>query len=235
MKSYFQTTCLAVALLWAVPACAQSPTSSLRAIQPAPAPPDFILLRNGDEVAAHVEEVLPDSIRYYRADNLQGPLFTILRTEVFRIRYANGTRDVFEEPGAGPALAGGESHNYPGFGLDASRLTPTGALPRLGHVFVPDSIQNNALSSHYFEQGRYLGQAAFRNGSKGSWPAPALTANLLPDAPDARERADAAYRLGYRRQFERDRATRADVIGGVLGIGLGFLGLLLSVAAASSQ
>lgn len=60
--------------------------------------PDVIITRNGEEIAARVEEVAPDLIKFYRADNPQGPRFSIMKNDVFMIRYGNGTRDVFAVP-----------------------------------------------------------------------------------------------------------------------------------------
>ena len=36
-----------------------------------------------------------DSIKYKKFDNPNGPLYTILKSEVFLIKYENGTKDVF--------------------------------------------------------------------------------------------------------------------------------------------
>ncbi|MBC7447518.1 MAG: hypothetical protein H7330_05610 [Hymenobacteraceae bacterium] len=68
------------------------------AAQPNPPPADIIVKRNGDDIAAQIVEVTPDVIKYRRVDNPQGPLFTLYRAEVFMIRYANGTKDVFNGP-----------------------------------------------------------------------------------------------------------------------------------------
>lgn len=63
---------------------------------PAPATPtDVVVKRDGTEIAAHVDEVTPEVVKYHRADNLKGPLFTVFKSELFMIRYANGTKDVF--------------------------------------------------------------------------------------------------------------------------------------------
>ena len=83
--------CFAVALLLAGTAHAQ----------------DMLTKRNGDEIAVKVLEVTPTEIRYKRTDNPDGPLFIVLRSEVFMIKYANGTKDVFNNAPAAPAAASG--------------------------------------------------------------------------------------------------------------------------------
>ena len=67
---------------------------------------DNIVLRTGEEVKAKVEEVGLNEIKYKRADNPTGPLYTILKSEVLMIKYENGTKDVFAEAApAAPATA----------------------------------------------------------------------------------------------------------------------------------
>lgn len=70
---------------------------------------DMLTKRNGDEIAVKVLEVTPTEVRYKRTDNPDGPLFIVLRSEVFMIKYANGTKDVFglTPTPAAPATASG--------------------------------------------------------------------------------------------------------------------------------
>ncbi len=56
---------------------------------------DLIIFRNGDELLVKVSEVLPEEIKYKRCDNLNGPTYTAKKLDVFMVKYANGTKDVF--------------------------------------------------------------------------------------------------------------------------------------------
>jgi hypothetical protein len=56
---------------------------------------DLILRRNGDEISAKVQEVGITEIKYKKFDNPNGPIYTILKSDVFLIKYENGTKDVF--------------------------------------------------------------------------------------------------------------------------------------------
>jgi len=56
---------------------------------------DFIIKKNGDEISAKVQEVGTTEIKYKKFDNQDGPNYSILKTEVFMIKYANGTKEVF--------------------------------------------------------------------------------------------------------------------------------------------
>ena len=62
---------------------------------------DVILLRTGDEIQSIVTEVDVHVIRYRKYENPEGPLYTIEKSKVFLIKYANGTKDVFNEPTSG--------------------------------------------------------------------------------------------------------------------------------------
>ena len=55
---------------------------------------DIITLKNGDEIRARVTEIGTTEIRYKRFENIDGPTIVLARSDVFLIRYENGTRDV---------------------------------------------------------------------------------------------------------------------------------------------
>ncbi|HET7178432.1 MAG TPA: hypothetical protein VFI14_01845 [Chryseosolibacter sp.] len=57
---------------------------------------DIITTRSGDDIEAKVLKVGLTEVEYKRFDNPDGPLFSILKSEVLLIRYENGTKDVFE-------------------------------------------------------------------------------------------------------------------------------------------
>lgn len=62
---------------------------------------DLIIKKNGDEINAKIEEVGVSDIKYKKADNLEGPVFTLLKAEVFMIKFQNGTKEVFTEEARG--------------------------------------------------------------------------------------------------------------------------------------
>lgn len=58
---------------------------------------DVITTKTGDDIQAKVMEVGNTEIKFKRMDNLDGPLFTLLKADVLMIRYANGTKDIFTQ------------------------------------------------------------------------------------------------------------------------------------------
>ena len=58
---------------------------------------DLITKRDGSEIQAKVLEVTPTEVKFKRFDNQGGPLFTLPKTEIFMIKYENGTKDVFDQ------------------------------------------------------------------------------------------------------------------------------------------
>ena len=56
---------------------------------------DVIVLRNADEIQAKVKEITPTTISYVKWNNLDGPNYTINKSDVFFIKYENGEKEVF--------------------------------------------------------------------------------------------------------------------------------------------
>jgi len=74
---------------------------------------DIIFLKNGDEIQASVSEIGTDAVKYKKFENLQGPDYTLKKSEVFMIKYANGTKDVFNVTAEAPAaLSGTEAQTF---------------------------------------------------------------------------------------------------------------------------
>ena len=61
---------------------------------------DILVLRSGDEIQAKINEVGISEIKYKKFDNQSGPTYTILKSEVFMIKYQNGSKDVFDVAGS---------------------------------------------------------------------------------------------------------------------------------------
>ncbi|MCL2597361.1 MAG: hypothetical protein FWD66_06840 [Paludibacter sp.] len=58
---------------------------------------DIITLKNGDDINASVKEVGETEIKYKKFENLNGPIYTMKKSEIFMIKYQNGSKDVFNE------------------------------------------------------------------------------------------------------------------------------------------
>jgi hypothetical protein len=58
---------------------------------------DVIVKKNGDEIKVKIEEVSATDIKYKKYDNPDVPLFYIPKTDVFMVRYEDGTKETFVE------------------------------------------------------------------------------------------------------------------------------------------
>ena len=67
---------------------------------------DILVLKNGDEVKAKVLEISPIEIKYKKCTMPEGPLYVVKKSDVFMIKYANGTKEVLKSEAA-------ESNNTP--------------------------------------------------------------------------------------------------------------------------
>jgi len=67
---------------------------------------DVITFKDGNELKVIVTEITTSEIKYKRADNTEGPVYTIAKTDVFMIVFENGRKEVFNSP---PPAAARES------------------------------------------------------------------------------------------------------------------------------
>jgi len=58
---------------------------------------DVITLKNGTDIKALVQKIDDIEIEYKKFDNPNGPNYTLKKSEILIIRYANGSKDIFSE------------------------------------------------------------------------------------------------------------------------------------------
>ena len=58
---------------------------------------DTLALKSGINIPVKIIEVGISEVIYKKIDNLNGPNFSILKSEVSMIQYENGSKDVFKE------------------------------------------------------------------------------------------------------------------------------------------
>jgi len=57
---------------------------------------DVIVFHNGDMVDTKIMEISDSEIKYKKYDNLDGPLYIVLKKDIFMINYSTGEKDVFK-------------------------------------------------------------------------------------------------------------------------------------------
>lgn len=141
MKRLLLAATLLLAALLARPAAAQ----------------DLLTHRDGTEVLVKVLEITPELVKYRRFDNPEGPLISVRKSDVFRLKYANGTQEILTPlaPGAAlptpgslgaapvptPPLPAGANF-VPGDELSQEPVHLSG--PRLGFTVLTDGVLNRA-------------------------------------------------------------------------------------------
>ncbi len=58
---------------------------------------DVIIKTNGDEIKSKILEVSQNEIKYKVFDYQNGPSYTISKSDIFMVRYENGTKDIFND------------------------------------------------------------------------------------------------------------------------------------------
>jgi hypothetical protein len=164
---------------------------------------DVIVLKNAEEIKALVQEVGLTEVKYKKYGNADGPTYTLLKADIFMIKYANGEKDVFKnEPVAPSVTPNAPSVSTPetrkgltnAFVAPASAALAPGTL-KVEHAFFGVTIKN--------DQGRKLNNAE--------------TLSLLGNMPDALS----LYQAGKRGTITGEVF---ETIGGfVLGLGFGMI------------
>ncbi|HXH20236.1 MAG TPA: hypothetical protein VNJ07_14260 [Chitinophagales bacterium] len=109
---------------------------------------DVIIFRNGDEVQAKVREIDTEHIKYVRYDNLNGPLYTIPRADVFMIKYENGTKDIItnlSKTTKDHARAFRSEYRSPGLAFLFSFLLPGG-----GQYYNGEPVKGGIMTGLWF-------------------------------------------------------------------------------------
>ena len=126
---------------------------------------DIITKKDGTDVKAKITDVNSSEIKYKRFDNLDGPTFTINKSEVLMIRYANGTNEVFNsQPAAQPqsqprynaAPAYNNAANNHFFASNPSRLREG-----MKYKHIKDLYNKNDYDA--LEKPKYSGSRAWMN------------------------------------------------------------------------
>lgn len=174
--------CLSVLVLTA-PAQQRSPVALVTPPSATVAPTDVLLLLDGTELPARVEEVTPELVKYRRLDNPMGPLLAIGRAQLFMIRFANGTREVM--------------------GVPADRV----AAPETASAVDPLIERLYQLGRRAAGDAQYIA----RQGGRLAPPLPPPIPIVVP-AGAAADEARAAYSQGYHDQWQAEPAPSPTAI-----------------------
>ncbi|MBT2556936.1 hypothetical protein J7E24_04010 [Hymenobacter sp. ISL-91] len=107
---------------------------------------DMLTKQSGEEIAVKVLEISPTGVTYRRTDNPDGPLITVRKTDVFMIRYANGTKEVFGTPGGARQLPAAPPYTGSAVPGDELLIDPTVNLsgPRIGFTVLTGGAADKA-------------------------------------------------------------------------------------------
>lgn len=108
---------------------------------------DMIIKRNGDEIKSQVEEISDKEIKYKKFDNLEGPSYSISKSEVFIIKYSNGTKEVISNNTSTPI-----QDNKPS---NSNSQTTYSAPPS-----TPASLRIEGEGWKYYQEGRRLSESS---------------------------------------------------------------------------
>lgn len=102
---------------------------------------DLLTKRSGEELPVKVVEITPSEVRYRRADNPDGPLISVMRADVFMIRYANGVKEVLNAP----IIAKTSPAVLPAVPPAAPRATFPSEVPTVSNADPNDAVLDEAI------------------------------------------------------------------------------------------
>ena len=74
---------------------------------------DVVTLNNTDEIECRIEEVNENDIRYRKWSNPDGPVYTLLKSDIFMIKYQNGEKEIFGGNRMSPRTELQADYEYP--------------------------------------------------------------------------------------------------------------------------
>lgn len=101
---------------------------------------DTLIKKNGDEVRVTILEITPELIKYKRFDYPEGPTISILKTEVFLVKYGNGTKEVI-------STSTNSATSFPSSGPEPLQSIKLGG-PRIGFTFISGSLADELKREH---------------------------------------------------------------------------------------
>ena len=126
---------------------------------------DVLTKRTGEELKVKVVELTPSEVKFRRADNPDGPLISVWRSDVSTIVYANGVKEVLNaptisQPAPAPSPAAVRATSTSNVAT-VSNADPNDAVldeaiqldgPRVGVTFLSGGVRDKAL-----DQGTDIG------------------------------------------------------------------------------
>ena len=89
---------------------------------------DIIILGTGEEVSAKVIEIGKEQIRYKKCENLSGPDYVINKSEVFIIKYFDGSKDIITPRNSGSSRINENERKTQGFAVAGFVLSILGLI-----------------------------------------------------------------------------------------------------------
>ncbi len=92
---------------------------------------DVIIYKDGTEAKGKVTEITDNEVKFKKVDNLDGPVYTVTKAEIFMIQYENGSKDFF---GDTPVPETETSNSKPKKYFNPEQLKFSG--PRIGFTVI---------------------------------------------------------------------------------------------------
>jgi len=106
---------------------------------------DRIIKRDGTEESVKVLEVTPTQVKYKKFSRQDGPIYTISKSEIFKITYEDGSEEMFRNiPSSSQRNITSKNYRSPGTAMALSFLIPGG-----GQYYNADYLKGGIMTGVY--------------------------------------------------------------------------------------
>lgn len=127
---------------------------------------DRLFFLNGDETDVKITEVSASEVKYKRMNNLEGPTFSTLKSELFMVKYSNGDKEVISIPAIDSNNSNSEppkedDHEINIFNLSTTEPVEGFYPPKKGNsvVYIARwAVGGYAAGFEYFHEDQFIGK-----------------------------------------------------------------------------
>ena len=130
---------------------------------------DLIIYKNGTEAKGRVTEVTSTDVKFKKEANPDGPVYSILKSEILMIQYENGNKEIFSDEAVSKLTESQEKMNQPFYDEPLKFSGPRIGFTIIGEGYMADEIRDRGKTPFITQFGWQFETRIFtlKNGTSG--------------------------------------------------------------------